>query len=130
LGERSVVKCAVSASGRILFCARDFSRVQLGAGFEPIRRVLGILGYQREFLRRYGALPRTPIESAESIDQSRILEHDVELRSVEFSKGYPGINEPGEVALVEASLAHDVRQRAVLNEILSSRFNEHIPIAR
>ena len=122
LRDRSIVKCAVSASGRILFCSRDFSKVPLNVagGFEPIRNVLGILGYRRDFLERYGALARTPLEMAEAIDQSRIVEHDVILQSVEFTRGYPGINEPREVAMVEEYLTTDAQQQVVLQEVLTT----------
>jgi CMP-2-keto-3-deoxyoctulosonic acid synthetase len=68
-------------------------------------------------LERYGCLERTPLEQAEAIDQSRIIEHDVMLRSVDFRKGYPGINEPREVALVEEYLQTDAVQQAALQEI-------------
>lgn len=121
LSDRSVVKCAVSISGRILFCSRDFSEIPLRAntGFAPIHRVLGILGYTRDFLDRYHTLVRTPIEIAESIDQSRIVEHDVVLRGVTFTKGYLGINEPREVEMVRAYLSDDPLQQAVLQEVLS-----------
>jgi 3-deoxy-manno-octulosonate cytidylyltransferase (CMP-KDO synthetase) len=120
LADRSVVKAVVSASGRILYCARDFSGLvgKIGERFEPIRRILGILGYSREFLERYSALPRTPLEVAEGIDESRVIEHDVLLRGVEFSKGYPGINEPSEIDLVEQCLQENSAQQALLREIL------------
>ena len=119
LRDPSVVKCACSASGRILFCSRDFSSLigRLDGRNEPLRRVLGILGYRRDFLERYSTLARTPLEQAEAIDQSRILEHDVMLRSVEFSRGYPGINEPREIMLVERYLQQDAVQQAVLEQI-------------
>jgi len=122
LSDRVVVKCAVSESGRILFCSRDFSRAPLlpDGRFEPIRRVLGILGYRREFLDQYGRLARTPLERAEGIDQSRIVEHDVVLRGIEFTKGYPGINEPREVVLVERYLESDPAQQKVLQEVLGA----------
>lgn len=124
LSDRSIVKCAVSCSGRMLFCSRDFSKLpRPNDGFEPIRIVLGVLGYRREFLARYGALARTPLEMAEAIDQSRILEHDVVLRSVSFRRGYPGINEPREVAVVEAYLRDDPLQQAVLRDVLASAPN-------
>lgn len=120
LGDRAVVKCLVSVSGRILCCSRDFSALadRLGAGHEPVRKILGILGYTREFLLRYAALARTPLEIAEAVDQSRILEHDVMLRSVEFSHGYPGINEPRELERARQVLEEDPAQRAALQEIL------------
>lgn len=124
LSDHSIVKCAVSLSNRVMFCARDFSKLSLaqfaGKGFQPIHRILGILGFERRFLAEYSTLPRTPLESSESIDQSRIIEHDIELRGVRFSQGYPGINEPREVVLVEEFLAKDSRQRSVLEEILKS----------
>ncbi len=120
LTDRCVVKAAVSRSGRILFCGRDFSGLtgRLGPGFEPVRRILGILGFTKEFLERYVSLPRTPLEIAEGIDESRTLEHDILLRSVDFRKGYPGINEPREVELVERCFKEDPAQQALLQEIL------------
>ncbi len=122
LSDRSIVKCAVSRSGRVLFCSRDFSKVPLAVdgGWQPLRIVLGILGYRRDFLAQYGRLSRTPLEVAEAIDQSRIIEHDVRLQGVEFERGYPGINEPREVALVQQYLDTDPRQQAVLQEVLTT----------
>ena len=87
-------------------------------GFEPVRRILGILAYSRIFLERYGAMARTPLELLESIDQSRIVEHDVHLQGVAFRHGYPGINEPREVDMVERILDEDGRQRDVLASVL------------
>lgn len=116
LRNRSIVKCVVSVSDRILFCSRDFSHLPLepGAGLEPVRKILGILAYRRDFLERYRELPRTPLERVESIDQSRILEHDFTLHGVSFSHGYNGINEPHEVEEVEAYLLGDPQQQEVL----------------
>ena len=120
LSDQSVVKCVVSVSGRFLFCARDFSHWApgLGPGYHPVRRTVGVLGYTREFLEQYVHLSRTPLELAGGIDQSRILEHDVLLRAVEFNKGYPGINEPREIDLVQHVLSEDPAQQTVLQEIL------------
>lgn len=120
LSDPAVVKCVVSLTGRILYCSRNFSYLlgKVGNQCEPVRRVLGILGYRRDFLEHYGELVRTPIECAESIDQSRILEHNVILQGVELSRGYPGINEPREVALVRRYLEQDPVQQATLQEIL------------
>lgn len=119
LKDPSIVKCAISRSGRILFCGRDFSMLPLkDAGFEPVRIILGILAYSCSFLGNYSSLERTPLEIAESIDQSRILEHDIVLRGVEFSRGYPGINESREVELVESYLSEDRQQQEVLARVL------------
>ena len=119
LRDPSIVKCVVSRSERIVFCSRDFSCLPFrNGGFEPVRRILGILAYSRIFLERYGAMARTPLELLESIDQSRIVEHDVHLQGVAFRHGYPGINEPREVDMVERILDEDGRQRDVLASVL------------
>ena len=122
LADRAVVKCAISSSGRILYCSRDFSGLTetVAKGFEPLRKVVGILGYSREFLERYATMTRTPLEVAEGVDQSRIIEHDVTLRSVEFENNYPEINEPREVELVQRCLDEDPVQRALLQDILGA----------
>lgn len=119
LKDSSIVKCVVSRSGRVLFCARDFSTLPLKENScEPVRIILGILAYSCSFLERYAKLERTPLEIAQAIDQSRAIEHDFLLQGVEFSKGYPGINEPREVGLVEKLLAEDPKQRETLARIL------------
>lgn len=122
LSDRSVVKCAVSGTGRILWCAREFSSAgrDAPAACEPLRVVLGVLGYRREVLARYTAWPRTPWEVAESLDQSRFVEQGVALQSVEFAKGYVGINEPREVEAVSDTLRQDAGQQTVLQEVLAS----------
>lgn len=121
-GDRSIVKCALSRSGRILFCARDMTALasSLGPRYEPIRWVIGVLGYRRDFLERYGRLPRTPLEQAEAIDQSRIIEHDVLLKAVEFHKAYRGVNEPRELPVVERLLQEDPTQSGILREIMDT----------
>ena len=119
LSDSSIVKCLVSTSGRIMYCSRVFSHLRVSKNFEPVRKILGILGYSREFLEKFGRLARTPLEIAESIDQSRILEYDIPLCAVSFSKGYPGINEPREVAVVKKILDQDLRQSTILEKILA-----------
>lgn len=114
LSDNSFVKCTVTLSNKIMFSSRLFPHL-LPAN---VRIVLGVLGYERNFLKRYGAMSRTPCELHESIDQNRIVEHDIPLQGVSFTYGYPGINEPREVALVEKFLANDKAQQAVLEQVL------------
>jgi 3-deoxy-manno-octulosonate cytidylyltransferase (CMP-KDO synthetase) len=92
----------------------------MGPGYAAVRKILGIIGYRRAFLLRYGALSRTPCEEASGIDQLRVIEHDLPLRTVEFANGYPGINEPREVPVVEAYLTQDPAQQAVLGQVLAA----------
>ena len=119
LSNRSIVKCIVSRSERILYCGRDFSSLSglEGEPFGSFRKVLGILGFRKEALQRYIRLERTPLETAEAIDQLRVLEHDFLLEGVLFQGGYIGINQPEEVALVQTCMEEDPLQRKVLQEL-------------
>jgi 3-deoxy-manno-octulosonate cytidylyltransferase (CMP-KDO synthetase) len=119
LADTTIVKCAITKQEKILYCARDFSALGLKKSFQPIRKILGVLGYSCESIKMYSHLPRTPIEISQSIDQSRIIENSLELHSVSFSSGSPGINEPREEEIVKKILKSDRRQKTILNEILN-----------
>ena len=51
---------------------------------------------------------------------TNIIENGLELLSVSFSAGYPGINEPREVEIVKKILEIDKIQKQVLDQILNS----------
>ena len=119
LTDTAIVKCVISIAGRILYCARDFGHLNLNTTFEPVRKIIGVLGYTRESLLAFSKLSRTPLESTQSIDQSRIIEHEIHLMAVPFEKGYPGINDSREEILVKGILQSDPQQSSVLKKILS-----------
>lgn len=120
LADPSIVKLILSKSKRILFCSRVLKSVPLGERYlSAVRLSIGVMGYSRAFLKRYQAMDRTPLETADSIDHLRILEHDETIRAVDFLKWYPDINEPREVEIVERYLSEDPHQRAILEQILS-----------
>ena len=119
LKDTAIVKCVISTNGRILYCARDFSHLNLNTTFDPVRKILGVLGYTRESLFAFSRLNRTPLETTQSIDQSRIIEHEIPLLTVNFEKGYPGINDLREEQMVREILKTDPEQRAILENIIS-----------
>jgi len=119
LADTAIVKCIVSNAGKILYCARDFTHLNLNNTFEPVRKILGILGYTRESLFAFSRLNRTPLETTQSIDQSRIIEHEIPLLAVPFEKGYPGINDSREEQMVRKILQTDPMQRSILKGISS-----------
>ena len=119
LDDLAIVKCVVSQNEKILYCARDFSHLSNQPGYEPVRKILGILGYTREGLGSFKAMTRTPMETTQSIDQFRVLEHNLELLGVRFSSGYPGINNQREERAVRAILEKDQEQQAILEKIRS-----------
>ncbi|MDO8527447.1 MAG: 3-deoxy-manno-octulosonate cytidylyltransferase [Deltaproteobacteria bacterium] len=108
LMDTAIVKCVVSKTDRLLFCSRKF------LFSESVFQVVGILAYQRKFLEEFSKLNQTPLELLESVEQSRILEHDMTIQGVRFEKGYPGINTPVEAETVKLILKEDPIQRSIL----------------
>lgn len=50
----------------------------------PAKRHIGIYAYRCGFLRRYGALPASPLEGFEALEQLRVLWHGFRIRVAEI----------------------------------------------
>jgi len=119
LDRHSFVKCAVAGSGRILYCFRRtpcYSALEIQKAF--IRKILGIIAYRKDFLLKLTALPASPIEKAEFIEQMRIIENRHTLQSVPVSPSLPSVNEPYEADLVLEAIRQDDEQQALLEQVL------------
>ena len=120
LSDFSIVKCVITQKEKIMYCARNFSSLNgINSPFEPLRKILGILGYSKNALLNYSGLIRTPLEITQSIDQSRIIENDLPLISVPFSAGFPGINDDREEKMVKEILKTNKSQKKILKQILN-----------
>jgi 3-deoxy-manno-octulosonate cytidylyltransferase (CMP-KDO synthetase) len=62
-------------------------------GVTPLKHP-GLYAYRREFLPRYIALPATPLEQAEQLEQLRALEHGYVIAVVRADVAYHGIDTP------------------------------------
>lgn len=117
LSDNSIVKCITLFNNKIIYCARDFSLLNKNS-YSSIKKVLGILAYRKLDLLNYSKLNRTSLEINESIDQFRVIENDKNLWGIPLLKGYPGINEPREVDIVNSILLEDKNQKLILGKIL------------
>lgn len=61
---------------------------------------VGLYVYRRDFLERYAALPPTPLESAEKLEQLRVLENGFRIRVVETAYDSVGVDEPADLEKV------------------------------
>ena len=91
----SVVKVVTDARGDALYFSRSpIPHVRLGASSDPraaaeaavarglARKHVGLYGYRREALLRFAALPPSPLEEAEGLEQLRALAHGMRIRVV------------------------------------------------
>ena len=80
-----VVKVVVDNHSDALYFSRTAIPFRLDAGpakAEHIYKHIGLYGFRRDFLLTFAALPQTPLEQAESLEQLRALEHGYRIRAV------------------------------------------------
>lgn len=95
LADPNIVKVVVDRAGFALY----FSRLPIPFVRDDCAEVrryrhLGLYVYRREFLLELAALPPTPLEQAEKLEQLRALEHGHRIRVVEIQEASPGIDTP------------------------------------
>jgi 3-deoxy-manno-octulosonate cytidylyltransferase (CMP-KDO synthetase) len=61
---------------------------------------IGIYGYRRDFLLEFAALPPTPLELAESLEQLRALEHGIRIRTPRTVHDSIGVDTPEDLERV------------------------------
>jgi 3-deoxy-manno-octulosonate cytidylyltransferase (CMP-KDO synthetase) len=81
----NVVKVLVDRQGFAIYFSRapiPYRRTADAPAAAVLRHV-GLYVYRRDFLFTFAALPRTPLERAESLEQLRALEHGFRIKVVE-----------------------------------------------
>lgn len=106
--DPNVVKVVRAASGRALY----FSRAPIPYGVEPntVQPLLhvGIYAYPPEVLSRFVALPPSPLERTERLEQLRALENGIPIQVTMCVSERPsvGVDTPEDVARVIEELRH------------------------
>jgi 3-deoxy-manno-octulosonate cytidylyltransferase (CMP-KDO synthetase) len=106
LADPNIVKVVVDRDGFALYFSRapiPFTR-DAGARTEAWRHV-GLYGYRRPFLPTFAALPPSPLEQTERLEQLRALEHGVRIKVVDTPHFSIGVDTPADLAKVDALLA-------------------------
>jgi len=105
-----VVKVVVDADGRALY----FSRAPIPHDRDGVRRPgqvlglrhIGMYGYRKDVLLRLAALPPSPLELVEKLEQLRALEHGIAIGVVEWTAAEPLIEVDTPDDLERARAAH------------------------
>lgn len=112
-----VVKVVVGLDGRALYFSRSplpYDRDGVRVPAEPFGlRHIGMYGYRRDVLLRLAALPPSPLELRERLEQLRALEHGIAIGVVEWT-GEPVIEVDTQADLEQARAAlgaEEVSQR-------------------
>jgi 3-deoxy-manno-octulosonate cytidylyltransferase (CMP-KDO synthetase) len=97
---RDIVKVVLDDSSTALY----FSRAPIGTRDTALRHI-GVYAYRRAGLQRFVALPPSPLELAESLEQLRALQRGFRIAVLKTSKPHLGVDRPEDVARVESELA-------------------------
>ncbi len=104
LDDENVVKVVADRMGYALYFSRapiPYRRHPEGA---PLRRHVGVYGYQLACLLRLAELAPSPLERAESLEQLRALENGIPIRVLEATEAPPGVDTIEDLERVEALL--------------------------
>ncbi|MFO7858206.1 MAG: 3-deoxy-manno-octulosonate cytidylyltransferase [Ectothiorhodospiraceae bacterium] len=117
LHDPNVVKCVRSASDHALYFSRAPIPWDRDHGGDPSApwsgwwRHLGIYAYRSGFLKAYPELASSPLEQVESLEQLRVLWHDLAIHAGEVhGDAGPGVDTPEDVERVTARLYSPVNQ--------------------
>lgn len=98
--SRDVVKVVVDGIGNAIY----FSRAPIGSR-EIAQRHVGVYAYRRQIIERFVALPPSPLEQAESLEQLRAIQNGIKIAVLRTAKPHLGVDRPEDVARVESALA-------------------------
>ncbi|MBP2654201.1 MAG: 3-deoxy-manno-octulosonate cytidylyltransferase [Firmicutes bacterium] len=104
----AAVKVVTDLNGYALYFSRSlvpFPRVRHDE--LAIFKHIGVYAYRRDFLLKYAALPSTPLERAESLEQLRVLEHGYRIKVLKTDFRSVGVDTPEDAKLVNEILMRE-----------------------
>jgi len=101
----NAVKVVTSLDGRALYFSRatiPYDRDK--AGFIGYRKHLGIYAYRKAALERFAALPPSPLEKLERLEQLRLLENGISVYVADAPRDTIGVDTEEDLVRAEAML--------------------------
>ncbi|MGD1064459.1 MAG: 3-deoxy-manno-octulosonate cytidylyltransferase [Terracidiphilus sp.] len=108
----NAVKVVTALDGRALYFSRatiPFDRDQVG--FTGYRKHLGIYAYRKAALERFAALPPSPLEKLERLEQLRFLENGIAIYVADAPRDTIGVDTEEDLVRAEALLEKSVEIR-------------------
>ena len=101
----NAVKVVTALDCRALYFSRatiPFDRDRVG--FTGYRKHLGIYAYRKAALERFAALPPSPLEKLERLEQLRLLENGIAIYVADAPRDTIGVDTEEDLARAEALL--------------------------
>ena len=101
----AAVKVVATLDGHALYFSRSLIPYPRNPDAETRHfKHIGVYAYRRDFLLRFAALPPTPLEKTESLEQLRALEHGYRIRLIETKFQPIGVDTPEDLERVRQLL--------------------------
>ena len=109
IDDPNAVKVVTASDGRALYFSRATIPYNRGIAMAP-RKHLGIYAYRKAALRRFAALPPSPLESAERLEQLRLLENGISIYVEQTSLDTIGVDTEEDLLAAERVLERQYRE--------------------
>ncbi|PMR69375.1 3-deoxy-manno-octulosonate cytidylyltransferase [Halomonas heilongjiangensis] len=101
----NVVKVVVSKNGDALYFSRSLVPYPREDDYKPsYLKHVGVYAYRREMLSKYTSLGNSQLEHAEQLEQLRLLEAGIRVRTFQIESCGPGVDTPAGLEQVRALL--------------------------
>lgn len=103
----SVVKCVISSQGEALYFSRALipgSRSYKDNSDITYYKHIGIYAFRPDFLLHYVALPNTPLQMIEDLEQLKVIEHGYQIKTAIVEYASIGVDNPEDIKIVEPIL--------------------------
>jgi 3-deoxy-manno-octulosonate cytidylyltransferase (CMP-KDO synthetase) len=97
------VKIVGAALGPARLRALYFTRVRAPWGEGPFFKHIGVYAFRRASLARFAALPPSPLETRESLEQLRALEAGMRIDAAVLDKAAPSVDTERDLAALRAA---------------------------
>lgn len=105
--DPNAVKVVTDIRGRALYFSRatiPYIRRPPHEKAQLYFKHVGIYGYRRDFLLKFAALPPSPLEQVEGLEQLRALEYGFPIRVVETPHRIVGVDTPDDLMRVKGEM--------------------------
>ena len=97
----NLVKVVRAHNGNALYFSRSPIPFPRSGGIAPSYfGHLGMYAYRHDFLMNFGALPYSPLENTEKLEQLRVLQAGITIRVLEVEAMGPGVDTPEDLEVV------------------------------
>ena len=115
LKNKTIVKCAISLSNKILFCFRGTPFVsEFNFQSEYVKKMLGLIAFSKKAITEISQTPPDAIESNESIEQMRIISSTYDMGAINLGESMPSVNLISDADLVMKEMASNIEQLKIL----------------